>query len=78
MNKKEFQEFKKKSATELNQKLVSLRHELDEALLARALGEAKDLKLGMKIRHDIARISGIMPKQAEVAVVETKKTAKTK
>lgn len=78
MKRKEFLEFKKKNATELNEKLVSLRHQLDEALLARALGEAKDLKLGMKIRHDIARISGIMPKQAEMAVVETKKTAKLK
>jgi hypothetical protein len=45
------------------------------ALLARALGEAKDLKLGMKIRHDIARISGIMPKQ-DAEVVSTKKATK--
>lgn len=75
MNKKEFQELKTKNRAELSEKLVVLRKQLDEALLARALGEAKDLKLGMKIRHDIARISGIMPKQ-DVEVVSTKKATK--
>lgn len=75
MNKKEFQELKTKNRAELSEKLVVLRKQLDEALLARALGEAKDLKLGMKIRHDIARISGIMPKQ-DAEVVSTKKATK--
>ncbi|MBP7119285.1 50S ribosomal protein L29 [Candidatus Woesebacteria bacterium] len=75
MNKKEFQELKTKNRAELSEKLVVLRKQLDEALLARALGEAKDLKLGMKIRHDIARISGIMPKQ-DTEVVSTKKATK--
>ncbi len=75
MNKKEFNELKTKTRAELSEKLVVLRKQLDEALLARALGEAKDLKLGMKIRHDIARISGIMPKQ-DVEVVSSKKATK--